>query len=111
MWRDLGDRLGVMVDLSRIAGVLAVAGRAEAAARVLSRADALREETGAAFEPWNVRMNEETLAAIRAQFDEGAISEAWEQGRELTLDQAVMLALESLGVKARSRGPASREPS
>jgi len=41
-------------------------------------------------------MNDETLTAIRAQLDEAAIAEAWEQGRTLTLDEAVALALESL---------------
>jgi hypothetical protein len=41
-------------------------------------------------------MNERTLAAIRAQLDEAAFAEAWEQGRTLTADRAVDLALDSL---------------
>jgi len=38
-----------------------------------------------------------TLAAIRARLDETEFSEAWEQGRTVTPDEAVALALESLG--------------
>jgi len=40
-------------------------------------------------------MNEETLTAIRTQLDEAAFAEAWEQGRALTTDEAVALALNS----------------
>jgi hypothetical protein len=39
-------------------------------------------------------MNETTLAAIRAQLDDAAIAEAWEQGRKLTVGEAVTLALD-----------------
>jgi len=37
-----------------------------------------------------------TLTAIRSHLDETAIAEAWEQGRALTADEAVRLALDSL---------------
>jgi len=41
-------------------------------------------------------MKEEALAAIREQLDEAAFAEAWEEGKALTADQAVALALEEL---------------
>ncbi len=41
-------------------------------------------------------MKEEALATIRTQLDEAAVAEAWEQGRALTVDEAVALALDSL---------------
>jgi len=40
--------------------------------------------------------NERTLATIRAQLDEAVFAEAWEQGRALTVGEAVALALASL---------------
>ena len=46
--------------------------------------------------PWLARMNEETLTAVREQLGEAAVAEAWEQGRALTVDEAVALALDSL---------------
>ena len=38
-------------------------------------------------------MNEETLGTIHAQLNDEAFREAWEEGRALTVDQAVALAL------------------
>ena len=91
--RDLGSLQGIAQSLCRCAGTLAVLlGKAEIAAGLLSCFEALREQIGAG-EAWIVRMNEETLSAIHAQLDEGAFIEAWEQGRALTADEAVALAL------------------
>jgi hypothetical protein len=36
-----------------------------------------------------------TLADIRARLHEAAITQSWEEGRKLTVDEAVALALES----------------
>jgi hypothetical protein len=95
-WRDLGSLQGIAQSLCGRASALAVLlGKADAAARLLSCFEAQRERIGVS-EAWVVRMNEETLAAIRARLDEGAFVEAWEQGRALTIDEAVALALDSL---------------
>ena len=48
---------------------------------------------GVGAEPWVAEMNEMTLNTIRTQLDEAAFAEAWEQGRALTVDEAVALAL------------------
>lgn len=94
--RDLGSLHGIAQSLCRSASTLAVLlGKADTAARLLSCFDALREQIGVS-EAWITRMNEQTLSAIRARLDEGALAEAWEQGRALTIDEAVALALESL---------------
>ena len=92
--RDLGDPVASAVNLCRFAHVLAVEGQRRPAGRLLSCAEALLEEAGVS-PPWVTRMNEETLATIRAQLDEATLAEAWEQGRALTLDEAVDLALDS----------------
>lgn len=47
--------------------------------------------------PRVARMNEKTLTTIRTELDEAGLAEAWEQGRALTLDQAVALALNEAG--------------
>ena len=94
--RGYGGRLEVALDLCRFARVLALEGKAVTAARLLSKGDALREETGARFESWAVMEAKanETLAAVRAQLDPATFAEAWRQGRALTVDEAVALALE-----------------
>ncbi len=94
--RDLGSLQGIAQSLCRSAGTFAVlAGKADTAARLLSCFEAQREQIGVS-EAWVARMNEETLSAIHARLDESAFAEAWEQGRALTIDEAVALVLESL---------------
>ena len=56
----------------------------------------VREQSGAGV-PWVAKMNEETLVTIRAQLDEAAFAEAWDEGRALTVEDAAELALDALG--------------
>jgi hypothetical protein len=93
--QDLGDMYRTPIIVCRFGRILAVAGRLDAAASVLSGGEALREEMGASS-PWLERMNEKTLSMIRAGLDEAAFDAAWEEGRRLTPDEAVALALDSL---------------
>lgn len=95
IWRDLGERLEIAENLSRFAGALALDGRAETAARLLSASDALYEELGATAPSYIVKRNETALTAIHEQVGKDAFAEAWEQGKALTVDQAVALALGS----------------
>ena len=93
---DFGSLQGIAQSLCRSAATFAVLpGKAATAARLLSCFEGLREQIGVS-EAWVARMNEQTLSAIRARLDESAFAEAWEQGRALTIDEAVALALESI---------------
>jgi predicted ATPase/class 3 adenylate cyclase len=103
--RDLGDPIGIARGLCRVARVLASVGRAGTAARLLSSSEALHEELGASLRPWLAQLNEETLITVRAQLDETAFAEARVEGRALTADEAVGLALDSLEM-----GPGGRDP-
>ncbi len=47
--------------------------------------------------PWVMNMNSETLAMIRPQLDDAVLAEEWERGRGLSAEEAVALALDSLG--------------
>jgi predicted ATPase/class 3 adenylate cyclase len=96
MYRQLDDLRGTGENLCRCAHALAAVGEAATAARLLGGSEAVFEGIGAS-PPWLARMNDQTLAAIREQLDEVAIAEAREHGRALTVDEAVALALESLG--------------
>jgi predicted ATPase/DNA-binding SARP family transcriptional activator len=95
IFRDLGDLLNIAICVCSFARVLTLAGKPEAAARVLASSEALHEEIGAGL-PQLARMSEKALTAIRHQFDEAAFADAWEQGRTLTADEAVALALNAL---------------
>ena len=92
--RDVGEVSEMADDLCRIGEALAAEGRAGTAARLLSSSEALRREIGAGVPSYITETNAKTLTTIRAQLDEAAFAEAWEQGQELTPDEAVALALD-----------------
>ena len=95
-WRDLGSLQGTAQSLCGAAKDLALLrGRADAAAQLLSCFEGLREQIGVS-EGWVGKMNRQTLTAIHAQLDNDAFAVAWEEGRKLTVDGAVVLALSSL---------------
>ena len=73
--------------------MLARQGRAATAARLLASFDSLGDEVGVR-RSLIVEMNETTLAAVRAQLDDAAFAETWEQGLKLTVGEAVTLALD-----------------
>jgi predicted ATPase len=92
--RDHSRPGGIVENLCHFANYLAAEGRAEMAARLLSRAEALTEEIGG-VPSWVAELNHKTLKTIHTELDETALAQAWEQGRALSVDEAVALALES----------------
>jgi predicted ATPase len=100
IFRDLGGRL-LIAGVCRCAQVLALAGRPEIAARVLASSAAPFGEIGEM--PVNLaETNRRTLAVVRPQLDHAAFADAWEQGRMMTADEAVALALDSLAAAGGS---------
>jgi predicted ATPase len=93
--RELGDPVQSAIDVLRFAALLAAEGNAVTAAKVFSTSDALCEEIGFGLRAWDPEFVEGTLTSIRAQLDEATFAEAWEEGRTLTAEAAVTLALSS----------------
>jgi predicted ATPase/class 3 adenylate cyclase len=91
--RELGFSIFVAIDLVRFAAISLARGDGGTAARLIARADALREELGVALELWAANERERTLASVRSALEEAAFAQAWEEGRRLSLDEAVALAL------------------
>jgi hypothetical protein len=80
------------------ARALTLAGKPEAAARVLASSVASREEMG-----FDVLSTSETaLTAIRHQLDDDAFTNAWQRGVGMTAEEAVALALDSLAAARAS---------
>ena len=92
---ELGNLPFLSVDLIRFALIAARMGRPGVAAQLLSRAAVFTHEIGYTLESWMTLETEEAIAAVRAQLDDSAFDEAWEAGAELSLDEAIALALES----------------
>jgi predicted ATPase/class 3 adenylate cyclase len=93
--RDLGNVVFVAVDLARFAAIRAHEGKAETAAQLLAKSEAMHEEIAWSPESWVMEESDKTRRVIRTQLDEPVFAGCWEQGRRLTLDEAVALALES----------------
>ena len=91
--RDLGFTIFVAVDLVRFAALHVARGAPSIAARLLARADALRDEFGFSLEAWAEEERRDTLAAVHAAFDEAEFERAWDEGRRLSLDEAIALAV------------------
>ena len=102
IFSKLGDRQGIAVELCRCAGALALAGEAANATRLLARSEALYEEMGTRVLGYLAAVNKKTRDAIRTQIDEDSFAKISMQGRTLTVDEAVALALGS-GRTAASR--------
>jgi tetratricopeptide (TPR) repeat protein len=92
----LGNRAPLAVNLCRVAHALAAAGRVGAAARLLAALEEPLVEIGGGG-PWVTEMNEQTLDLVGGQLDEEALAIPSEEGRGLSFDEAVELALGELG--------------
>jgi predicted ATPase len=93
--QEFGDPSEIAMDLIWFARALAFAGREGTAAQLLSRSEAMREELGVSHPAWVNAMKDEAMSRARARLDEVEFAEAWEQGRTVTVDEAVALALNS----------------
>ena len=92
---DLGNVTEIAIGLCGAARAITALGTVGTAVRLISCVDALRGEIGGG-EAWVARMNDETLGTIRKQLDGAAFAEAWEQGRKLTVDEAVAIAVAAI---------------
>jgi serine/threonine-protein kinase PknK len=92
-----------------MAGTLRDAPRA---ARLWGAADALSEATGSPWMSFEKGLHEPYLAAARSGIDEADWRAAWEEGRAMTLEDAIACALGSRrsGVAQRHATPATLSP-
>lgn len=97
----LNDELMAISRFCVAASVLAAVDRAEAAATLIGYAEARYEET-ATHEPWVVRMNDETLAAVRTKIGDSSLAAAKANGAVLTSQNALELAVAEM--QAASEG-------
>jgi non-specific serine/threonine protein kinase len=92
-YQDVGEVTGVAGCLEALGGVALGRGDATRAARLFGGAAILAGLHTVESEPQTQRMRERTLAAIRRTLGESAFAAAWAEGRALSLDAAVALAL------------------
>jgi non-specific serine/threonine protein kinase len=92
--RELGDRFGIPYSLEGLAAVVASLRDPLRAARIWGATERSRAEIGTPLQLWERSGYDRRVAAARiASGDDAAFDRAWQEGRGLTLDQAIDLAL------------------
>jgi non-specific serine/threonine protein kinase len=87
--QDLGEKEGIALALEGLAAIAAALGQAKSAARLLGTAETLRDTTSVALSPIDRAFNERTQALVRARLGEHVFQTERDQGRALTLEQAL----------------------
>ncbi len=95
--------------LEAFAGVAVGQGRADRAARLLGAAETLRTTIGVRPPPAARPAYERDVAAVRAHLDEATFAAVWEEGRAMTLEQAIAYTLDIGAMEAAE--PVSIAPS
>lgn len=91
----LGQEPLIAENLEVLAGISGEQGFEMRAAQLWGAAEALREAIGIPQPHDEKRVLEPFLEAARSRLDEATFRAAWEEGRVLTEEQAIALALES----------------
>jgi non-specific serine/threonine protein kinase len=92
--RDRQDTRDVATFMWEFAGSLGWLGQLPRAARLLGASEASYEHMGAFNYPSDRPELERIIAAVRAQLDPATFEAAWAEGRKMTLEQMVALALD-----------------
>ncbi len=94
LWQEVGDRRHTAECLEGLAGVELGFCKAELSAKLMGTAEIIREETSSPLPPVDRANYELDVAALRSQLGESNFTTAWAEGRAMTVDQAIELALE-----------------
>ncbi len=91
--KEYGDRMGMAECVEGLAAIRQLTGKLEEGARLFGAAEAVLEGIDRHTDPIDQKEVDQYIAAVRAQLSEAAFAAAWAEGRALTLEQAIELAL------------------
>lgn len=94
--REIGNLRLVGDVLEGLAGLAAAERRPELAARFFGAAQALFESIGLEIESGNKEEHEHNVNEAREQLDEAAFATAWEEGRKMSIEEAMQYALRTM---------------
>jgi len=92
-WVELGHRAAVAHELECIAFIFRRKGQAHRAANLLGAAEALRQAIDSSMTDIEGVEYDREVSALRTQLDEAAFTTSWSEGRAMTMDEAITLAL------------------
>jgi len=96
MARELGYKIQLSYSLDGFAALAEKQGELQRATRLAGAAENLRDSIGSKIEPAEQYLRDTYLEKIRAAMDASLFSESYEEGRRMTLDRAITLALEGV---------------
>jgi hypothetical protein len=96
MFLELAERIEVTINLRRFALALVNLHQTDTAIRLLGAADAADEEMGAGRAAWVRDLEEAAVAMAAREMDEATLARVRDEGRRLTLADAVELAVSSV---------------
>jgi hypothetical protein len=92
--RKSGDKDGVMQCLGGLGTAAAGLEQGEKGARLLGASDVLRERIAAFMQEDALMAYEHGIALTRARLGDEQFERAWQEGRAMTMEQAIAYALE-----------------
>ena len=93
VWQKIGHRAAVANQLESMAFIAIAQSKQEHAARLLGAAEALREKVCIEMSQLERAEYDKQVAGLRKSMNETAFSLRWSEGRLMTMNQAVQLAL------------------
>lgn len=87
--QDLGVPSDVAQELLALAGSLGALGEPVRAAHLFGAASAFLQRNGTLIDPSDQPEHDRNIALVRSQLGDKAFQEAWEEGQNMTLDQAI----------------------
>jgi predicted ATPase/DNA-binding XRE family transcriptional regulator len=103
-WQVLGAPPdGIAMSLGRLARVAVAHEQFERAAHLFSADHFITHSIGMSIENFDRAGYEQTIAVTRARLGEAKWAEAWKHGQKLTIDDAIVLALERIADKILPR--------
>jgi predicted ATPase/class 3 adenylate cyclase len=94
-WQSLGHRAAIAHELECIAIIAKAQEEDQRAARLFGAAEILRENNNMPMTPLERIEYEREVNDLRANMEEAAFARAWEEGRAMSMEQAIALAIEN----------------
>lgn len=94
-WQKIGHRAAVANQLEFLAYIAIAHEQGDRAARLLGAAEALREKINIQMSPFERTEYDTQVSELRKSMDEKTFSNLWSEGRLMTMEQAIQLALDA----------------
>lgn len=93
IWSEIKQGLFIAYCMEVLGGIDIEGQRPREAALLFGAADRIREELGAPVEPFNIERYQSDVEATKASMSPENFANTWEEGRNMTTDEAIELAM------------------